>query len=48
VLTVTQPLPPGEYSLRYRVDFKDGSKVIEGRTAVKIPAESAVAPAKKK
>lgn len=41
VLTVTRPLPPGEYSLRYRVDFKDGGKVIEGRTRVRIPAEPA-------
>ena len=30
--------PPGEYSVRYRVDFKDGGKVIEGRTKLVIPA----------
>lgn len=44
---VDKRLPPGEYSVRYRVDFKDGTgKVVEGRKAVTIPA--AALPAKKK
>jgi len=37
-MRVPQSLAAGEYSLRYRVDFKDGSKVIEGRTRVTVPA----------
>lgn len=40
-LTLSEPIAPGEYSLRYRVDFKDGSKVTEGRTKVVIPAADA-------
>ncbi|MBF5043140.1 hypothetical protein FGE12_12145 [Aggregicoccus sp. 17bor-14] len=38
---------PGEYSLRYRVDFKDGGKVVEGRTKLVVPAAAPPAPAKK-
>jgi len=37
-LAIDKLPPPGEYSLRYRVDFQDGSKVIEGRKAITIPA----------
>lgn len=50
VLTIDKLPPPGEYTLRYRVDFKDGSKVIEGRKPVVIPPPApppAPAPAKK-
>lgn len=43
---ISQPLAPGEYSLRYRVDFKDGSKVQEGRTKIVIPAPAETVPAK--
>ncbi len=44
-LTLEKLPPPGEYSLRYRVDFHDGSKVIEGRKAITIPAPAPQKPA---
>ena len=44
-LKLDRALPPGEYSLRYHVDFRDGSnKVVEGRKALTVPE---AAPAKK-
>jgi hypothetical protein len=40
VLAVDKKLEPGEYSVRYRVDFRDGSgKVVEGRKAVVVPGK---------
>ncbi len=36
-IAVPASLPPGEYTLKYRVDFKDGGKVVEGRKAFVIP-----------
>jgi hypothetical protein len=40
-LVLSQQPTPGEYSLRYRVDFKDGGKVVEGRTKLVVPAPPA-------
>jgi hypothetical protein len=37
-------LPPGEYQVRYRVDFKDGKKVTEGRTRLVVPAAAPANP----
>lgn len=31
-LIIEKSIPPGEYLVRYRVDFKDGSPIIEGQT----------------
>lgn len=45
VFTVDKKLAPGEYALRYRVDFRDGSgKVVEGRKAVVVPEPAPPAP----
>lgn len=37
-LELPSPLSPGSYTVRYRVDFLDGSKVIEGRKAFEVAA----------
>lgn len=45
-LVIEKSLPPGEYSVIYRVDFKDGSRVVEGQTDLKMketPASRAIA-----
>jgi hypothetical protein len=31
-MTIEKVIPPGQYSVRYRVDFKDGSRIVEGQT----------------
>lgn len=36
-------LPPGSYTLKYRVDFRDGGKVVEGRKAFTIGGAAAPA-----
>lgn len=38
-LTVAANLAPGAYTLKYRVDFKDGGKVFEGRKAFTVAPE---------
>ena len=35
-LLIERSLPPGQYTVRYRVDFKDGSPVVEGQTDLRI------------
>jgi hypothetical protein len=49
-LLIEKALPPGAYSVKYRVDFQDGGKVIEGitdfsvkETAARKPASTATA-----
>ncbi|MFL6275849.1 MAG: hypothetical protein ACJ74G_11740 [Blastocatellia bacterium] len=55
-LHIEKLIPPGSYSVVYRVDFKDGSPVVEGQTelnvkarvAEKRPAPSSLAEVKKR
>jgi hypothetical protein len=35
-LLIEKSLPPGAYSVRYRVDFNDGGKIIEGQADLMI------------
>lgn len=43
--TIEQPLAPGTYTVRYRVDFQDGGKVTEGVTDLIVKESVAVKPA---
>ena len=40
-LKIDKDLPPGTYSVKYRVDFQDGGKAVEGVTDVVITAPAA-------
>lgn len=38
-ITIEKELPPGKYSVRYRVDFRDGDKAEEGLTELIVPVK---------
>lgn len=40
-LVIQKSLPPGKYSIRYRVDFKDGNSITEGQTELVIKSQQA-------
>ena len=40
-LRIDKPIAPGSYSVIYRVDFKDGSPLIEGQTDLSVKARVA-------
>ena len=44
-LTIERTLPPGTYTVRYRVDFQDGGKVTEGVTDLVVKESGAGKPA---
>lgn len=47
-LHIDKTIPPGSYSVIYRVDFKDGSPLIEGQTDLSVKARTASANAEAK
>lgn len=44
-LHIDKPIPPGNYSVIYRVDFRDGNPVVEGQTDLSVKARVAEKPA---